>query len=204
MPTFRELFTEQGISLENLSTDGTQQREIEHTFYAQIEDLDAIKKLAKRVEKHEQWLIPVEAKTQNKGKMRIRMIDNQRALLATKITPTTGEGVIEVEQDITKDMFENIRKLAVEGYYKTRYTLATNIPGLFWEVDVFLGNGGMEHSWVKVDLEVKSLDDPIPRFPVEVKEYIDPKDDLGWTSSNKIKNLWAKEWQRIDDTNVEG
>ncbi|BDH16661.1 MAG: hypothetical protein [Bacteriophage sp.] len=199
MPTFGEYYRDLGYSLEGLVIDGSLQREVEHTFYAEVKDLAEIKKKAIRVERHEQWKIPVEQDRVD-GKMRIRLIDNQRATMCTKITYPSMVGCDEVEQDITMDMFNSLRKMAEDGYIKTRYTIPTNVPKLYWEVDVFLGNGGMEHPWVKIDLEVKSLSDPIPAFPFDLSEVIYPDEDLGWSSKNKIKSLWEKEWQKMDVT----
>ena len=67
-----------------------------------------------------------------------------------------------------------------------------------WEVDVFYTNGGDLCPWVKVDLEVKSLNDPIPLFPLAHTRVIYADDELSFTDRAQVKKLWEEEWQKID------
>lgn len=198
MPTFAEYY--QGkipqASLEGL-IDGSLHQEIEFCIYAELKDLDELKKRAVDVERHEQWTIPV---NQDKvdGKLRLRLIDDTRPTMASKIKRPNMTGCEEVESDISMDQFKHLRQMAVDGYVKMRYSVPSNIQGLVWEVDVFYGNGGTPHPWVKIDLEVKSMNDPIPNFPISVSKAIYADDDLTHAEKLKIKSLWDKEWQKLD------
>lgn len=197
MPTFGEFYAEaNNVSLESLMS-GNVEREIEFTMYVQLDDLEELKKRAIRTERHEQWLMPLE-KGNVDGKMRLRLIDNTRPTMCTKIKRPNMVGSDEVEMDISMDMFNSLREMAVDGYIKTRYTIPSNIRELLWEVDVFLSNGGAPHQWVKVDLEVKSMNDPIPMFPLAHSRVIYADDELSYSDRAKVKDLWEREWQKMD------
>lgn len=200
MPKFKEYLLDiyPNVSLESLG-DGVTQREIEHTIYTEIHDFEELKRRAIKVERHEQWSIPLDKERQRaEGKQRIRLIDDARATMCIKTVPATGVGFHENELDIPMDTFRALRSLAVDGYVKTRYTLATNVNGLVWEVDVFMGKGGQPHPWVKVDLEVKSLEDPIPVFPIAHGATIYGDGDLTMTEQHRLKKLWEEEWLKLD------
>lgn len=198
MPTFAEHFRGRipDVSLEAL-IDGSLHQEIEYCIYAEIKDLDELKKRAVDKERHEQWTIPL---NQDKvdGKIRLRLIDDIRPTMATKIKREHMTGSEEVESDISMDQFKHLRQMAVDGYVKERYFVPSNIAGLVWEVDVFFTNGGSMHPWVKIDLEVRSMNDPIPTFPIPVVKMIFADDDLTFAEKERIKSLWDKEWQKID------
>jgi CYTH domain-containing protein len=196
---FREYFGEiyGTASLESLMS-GNKEREIEFTMYVQLDDLDELKKKAIRTERHEQWNMPLNKKDELDAKMRIRLIDNTRPTMCTKIKRTGQVGAEEVEMDISMDMFNSLREMAVDGYIKTRYTIPSNIRELVWEVDVFLLNGGAPSPWVKVDLEVKSLNDPIPVFPLSHTRVIYADEELSFSDRQKVNSLWGTEWQKMD------
>ena len=197
MPTFGEYFSDTtGISMESLIS-GNVEREIEFTMYVHLEDLEELKRKAIKSERHEQWSIPL-VKGNTDGKMRIRLIDNTRPTMCTKIKRPNTVGCEEVEMDISMDMFNSMREMAVDGYVKTRYTIPSNIRELLWEVDVFFANGGAQHNWVKVDLEVKSMNDPIPTFPLTTTRVIYADEELTFSDRAKVKALLEEEWQKMD------
>lgn len=198
MPTFKEYALDNGLvaSMENL--DGTTVDEMEYCFYVELADLEQLRKKAFKSERHEQWLIPL-AKEDINGKMRIRLIDESQPTICVKTNTEEEIRKRETEQIISRDLFNNLRNFGVEGYYKTRYMLASNIRGLVWEVDVFFSNGGAQHPWVKVDLEVKDMNSPIPQFPLELNgNPIYGDGHITYTEKQKIQSLWEKEWMRID------
>lgn len=196
--TFLEYFKNQfgNVSLESLIS-GQRETEIEYCMYVEIESFEELKRKAFKAERQEQWTIPIDQDKVD-GKMRIRLIDDVRPTMCTKIKREGMIGCEEVESDISMDQFNHLRKMAKDGYVKTRYSVPSNIPGLIWEVDVFTGNGGSPHPWVKVDLEVKSLNDPIPSFPISTTRVILADYELTHSESQKIKSLWEKEWQKLD------
>lgn len=201
MPSFYEYFGEiyGTASLESLMS-GNKEREIEFTMYVHLDDLEELKKKAISVQRHEQWNMPLQKKEGTDGKMRIRLIDNTRPTMCTKIKRPGQVGAEEVEMDISMDMFNSLREMAVDGYIKTRYTIPSNIRELLWEVDVFFLNGGAPSPWVKVDLEVKSLNDPIPVFPLTHSRVIYADEELTYSDRAKVNDLWDKEWQKMDVT----
>lgn len=198
MPTFAEYYRDKmpTASLEGL-IDGSLHQEIEFCIYAEIKDLDELKSRAIDTERHEQWRMPL-VQSKVDGKMRLRLIDDARATMATKIKRENMPGCEEVESDISMDQFRHLKQMAVDGYIKYRYTVPSNIQGLNWEVDVFYSNGGSMHPWVKIDLEVKSMNDPIPAFPVTTMRQIYADDALTHAEQQKIKSLWDSEWQKMD------
>lgn len=199
MPTFKEHFLNNfpNVSLEGL-IDGVQHQEIEFTMYVEVVDLEDIKKKAIRSERHEQWNVPLDRQTNpSDSKLRIRLIDDARPTICTKIVKDHTPGAEEVEADITMDLFKALRQMCAEGYIKTRYVIPSNIQGLVWEVDVFYSNGGAQHPWVKVDLEVKSINDPIPVFPIPHRKVIFSDGEMTYSDQLKIKTLWEKDWQKI-------
>lgn len=199
MPNFYEYFSDiyGQASLESLMS-GNVEREIEYTMYVQLDNLEELKRKAVRVERHEQWTVPLNKKEDVDGKLRIRLIDNTRPTMCTKIKRDQQIGCEEVEMDISMDMFNSLREMAVDGYIKTRYVVPSNIRDLWWEVDVFFMNGGAPSPWVKVDLEVKSLNDPIPVFPLSHTRVIYADEDLTFSDRKKVSDLWDNEWQKMD------
>ena len=55
-----------------------------------------------------------------------------------------------------------------------------------------------KEDFAKVDLEVKSLNDPIPMFPFAHSRVIYDEDELSHTDRAQVKKLWEEEWQKID------
>ena len=198
MPTFGEVLLDSkpNVSMESL-IEGIAEREIEYCLYVRLDDIEELKKKAVKSERHEQWSIPT-GKPDCDTKERLRLIDGIRPTQAVKTKDKSKVGVEEVEDDITMDMFIAKRRMAVDGYFKTRYFLSTSIRGLIWEVDVFYTNGGDLSPWVKVDLEVKSLNDPIPLFPLAHNRVIYADDELSFTDRTQVSKLWDEEWQKID------
>ncbi len=198
MPTFGEVLLDSkpNVSMESL-IEGIAEREIEYCLYVRLDDIEELKKKAVKSERHEQWSIPT-GKPDCDTRERIRLIDGIRPTQAVKTKDKSKVGVEEVEDDITMDMFIAKRRMAVDGYFKTRYFLPTSIRGLIWEVDVFYTNGGDLSPWVKVDLEVKSLNDPIPLFPLAHNRVIYADDELSFTDRTQVSKLWDEEWQKID------
>lgn len=175
--------------------DGIMRRELEYTFYAKLSSHDVLQK-ALEVEEHEQWNMPLE--TEAPVRMRLRLINNRRYTMATKVKQSGVKGFMETEIDVSKDFFESCKLAAIEGYKKTRYKFAAE-NGLQWEVDVFLDNTGKPHPWVKIDLEVNKETDKIPELPFPVQELI-INNSPNQTAKEiaLVDNLWDKEWFRID------
>lgn len=177
--------------------NGKLNTELEFTMYAKLRDLNELER-AIRKEEHEQWQLPIKTDKVD-GRARLRLIDNRRYTMTTKIQRQGTLGWEEVDADISSDMFNHLREMATNGYRKTRYVFPTQTPGMFWEVDVFRDQMGNKHPWVKIDLEVDDLNAAIPNFPLAHDTMIQADDEhLTRQDQNTIKNLWSNEWLRID------
>ena len=183
------------ITLESV-INGKLARELEYTLYGKLKDLDQLKQ-AFAVEEHEQWTIPVD--TNLPFKQRLRLIDNRRYTMATKMRRAGVAGCEEVEDDIAPDMWRHLREVAVDGYRKTRYRFKAGSTGLIWEIDVFVDCMGQPHPWVKIDLEVPDVDTAVPELPVDIETLIvdnGPKQTMA--EKRFIRQLWDSEWTRLD------
>ena len=165
------------ITLESV-INGKLARELEYTLYGKLKDLDQLKQ-AFAVEEHEQWTIPVD--TNLPFKQRLRLIDNRRYTMATKMSRAGVAGCEEVEDDIAPDRFK------------------AGSTGLIWEIDVFVDRMGQPHPWVKIDLEVPDVDTAVPELPVDIETLIvdnGPKQTMA--EKRFIRQLWDSEWTRLD------
>lgn len=193
--TFRDLANiAYGISLEDIMN--TPSQELEFTFYALLTDIDQLDKLAVVVEKHEQYELPIQ--TEINGRARLRLINDRRHTMTTKIQRSGTKGWEEVNSDISKSLFLHLKEMARPGYFKNRHVIPIPDGSLKWEVDVFYSNDGGYSKWVKIDLEVPDLDMKIPETPFDIKQFIfaDAK-ELTAEEERILKWLWNEEWATI-------
>jgi CYTH domain-containing protein len=192
--SFKELLIQHGVSLEEIN--GRKSNEIEFTLYAEMTDMSQLSRAISK-EKHEQWNIPLDGKPDVRA--RLRLIDDRRHTMTTKLRREGVTGWEEVDSDISKDMFDHLRAACIVGHIKTRYTFLIPNSELRWEIDVYMGGGGEQSCWVKIDLEVPNLQVNIPHLPVDVAQIIvadSPK--LTARERAKINRLWEGEWVEID------
>ncbi len=183
------------LSISQEEIDGIMRQELEYTFYAKLKNPDQLKD-AIVIEKHEQWNIPLD--TEEPVRQRLRLIDDRRYTTAVKVKVPGVLGFKEVEDDISKDLFNALKLTGVKGYIKVRHIFKTK-GGLKWEIDQFMDQTGNPHPWVKIDLEVKSENDQIPDLPIDVEELIidnSPKQTAKEIAF--VDSLWEKEWLRLD------
>lgn len=118
-------------------------------------------------------------------------------IMTTKVKTKDGHA-IETSIPSTSDMFESFQYLADSGMVKHRYIFPiadsapkhyympgdpnpiASIPSLKWEVDMFVVPGSDFREpkylpWCKIDLEVPSLDTPIPAMPEGFFDGFDSK-----------------------------
>lgn len=126
--------------------------------------------------------------------------DNEQVqyVMTTKLKRADGTS-IEVPQPSSEDGLKAFKILAESGMIKHRYRFPVmTTPGanhlmtgatkavtnhedvLFWEVDMFVEPGESMFStkyigWCKIDLEVPSLDTPIPPMPHGFTDMFNPK-----------------------------
>lgn len=159
-----------------LESQGLTEREIEHTFYARLEDPSQLAQ-ATSIEHHAQWEIrtPKSEERLHYGTFRVRRTikDGETTyMLCIKTMTQADTGRNETELLVTEDIYDQVRKLSGSGMLKTRYTFPIPDSDYVWEIDVFDNNKDEAQPWVKIDLEVKSKDEPLPEFPVTLTDVI--------------------------------
>lgn len=167
------------ISME-AETDPSSYLEIEHVFYAKVEDLSELKKAASS-ELQEQWEIKIPKTETNAGEGGIRVRKTAIAgadpvyTLTTKVKKGDDGDKFEVEVPSNKDQFDQFRFLSDRGMIKERFYFPVTGTKLVYEVDMFLKPEGGYHEYCKIDLEVTDRDAQIPPFPIELTDVIFPK-----------------------------
>ncbi len=185
-------------SISNEDVLNITQNEVELTIYAEVASLDQVEACATERKRMEQWEIPTDT---DKGRMRIRKIDDLQMLLTSKTYRPGVIGALEHSSVITKGQFENIRRLCDKGHYKTRLVIPFQEHPYIWEVDLFYTSGGGFSSWVKIDLEQFDINKEIPEeLPFDCKQII-LSDDPNITEAERrqIEELWEKEWVGIEN-----
>ena len=190
-------------ALEEFS-DGKARREIEHTFYAKVENMEILSN-AKSMEHQEQWEIKLEKTDKNAaaGKWRIRktVVEGQdpEYVLTCKTAGKT-EGSIEVGVQVTVAMFDQFKMMSEAGMLKDRYHFPVEGSDLVWEVDMFLAQGSQPgekkyHDWCKIDLEVPSLDMALPPIPEGLSDVITaPYGKRSEAEEAKVTSLYHNEF----------
>lgn len=174
-----------------LESVGSLAKEIEHEFYAQLTDTAQLER-ADSVEHQSQW----EIRTPNDdgrlyvGSVRVRKTvkDGQASYMFCIKTMIPGQGTRnETELEVTEDIYEQFRRVAQKGMVKTRYSFKVPDSDYVWEIDLFDNNRDEAQPWVKIDLEVSSKAEELPKFPLSVVEIIG------------TKNRTAEQQQKIDE-----
>lgn len=193
--TFRDLMQHRlGISLEDVMNTPTQ--ELEFTFYAELKSLEELDKLAVVIEKHEQYELKIESPIN--GRARLRLVNDRRHTMTTKIQRSGMRGWEEVNSDISKPLFLHLKEMARPGYIKNRHVIPIPDSNLKWEVDVFYNHDGGFSKWVKIDLEVDDLDQPLPITPFEINKFIyADKQEPTAEEQRIVKWLWEEEWVKL-------
>lgn len=171
-------FEAQAYVLEERS-DGKAEKEIEYTIYARLVDPTQLGR-AKSMEHQEQWEVRIPKTEENagKGSFRVRKttIDGAEPQYTrvTKIAYNKDNDKIEIPLPSNHDEFTAFKFLANLGMVKDRFHFPVMGTELVWEVDCFPKEGGGYHEWVKIDLEVKDRDTPLPDFPIDLEDVILP------------------------------
>ena len=157
--------------------------ETEIILYGRLTDTEQLKTAAS-CEQQEQWSILLKGDENGKGKgsVRARMVkvDGEEAKYIQTIKVKRDQhSSLEVEMEITKDVFEMIKFLSEAGMVKDRYRFPIEGSDKVWEVDVFKKDDGSYQEWVKIDLETDTPEAPLPDLPIEFAELITPDDLKG-------------------------
>jgi hypothetical protein len=156
--------------------DGQARSEVEHTLYARVTDFNFLNNAA-GMEHQEQWEIKLPKTPGNAGslRMRVRKVvkpgQNAEFFLTLKTVDPRNQGNLESTLPCTDAMFTQFKIGSEKGMIKDRYFFPVNDgSGKVYEVDMFFKDGAQPGSkdyydWCKIDLEVQSLDEPLPPLP---------------------------------------
>lgn len=168
------------LSLEE-AVNGKAQKELEKVFYAELSDFTQLRQAAS-TELHEQWqiMIPKTEKNAAKGSIRVRKTikDSTEPEYSVEIKKSNDDPADRdtVPQKCTEDFFQLFKYLAEKGMIKKRFVFP--VDGINFEIDCFLKPKQNDaqpdefHPWVKIDIELKDLQTPIPELPIKVERLI--------------------------------
>lgn len=144
--------------------------ELEYIFFLKLEDFEQLKK-AKSKESQEQWSVLFrEERELLETSVRVRrsVVDaSETFTLTSKINIAGIDGKWELEQNVDRFHFDEMKRVAKEGLSKERHFFPVDGTSLVWEVDVFYDSNGDPVEWVKLDLEVPQRLERLPEFPLE-------------------------------------
>lgn len=164
---------------------GKAEKEIEYTYWAKLKDLNDLKK-ASKIERQEQWYMK---SVKEGGMIRVRSIDDKQFILTVKKYNGKVNGlpdVTEIENEINKEMYEELKALLPLGIKKIRHVFPIPNSKLKWEIDLSIMPNGEYFEWVKFDLEVPKHLNSIPPLPVDVVELINANE-----KSASMDNIWS-------------
>lgn len=168
---------------------GKLEREIEFVFFAKIDNLDWTKNAAE-TELQEQWEIrlPGRRDPNGSGIVRTRAVNNNEYSIGMKYRTKGSEGSLEVEQTITKEMFDVYKLFATSGFIKRRHKFPVPGSKLVWEVDLYYDRHGKPVDWVKMDLEVPSMAVKRPAYPIPFVQIIENQYDQRTKQEHDLVN----------------
>lgn len=159
-------------SVSELSIE-SEEEELERVFYYQLESLDSLESIADAIlDMHQvEYFIMKNGKrigiqrtreTVNHKEGGVLGGDNQ-VELTFKIFKGAA-GATEYTATVNKDIVSAMTAVGDRVITKRRYIVDTDVAGLKWEIDVPFE--GTYDNWVKVDLEVPSMETDLPEFPL--------------------------------------
>jgi hypothetical protein len=172
------------LSTEAEDVSGVMKAEIEHMFYARVESPETLLN-AMCCEIQQQWGLWQDKTEKNVGcgSNRVRKVINkpihnghfdtinvtEQIVLTTKLKRSDGTS-LEVSVESTEHQLRAFQVMAESGMIKHRYRFPIPGTALNWEVDMFVEPGQSMYStkyiqWAKIDIEVPSMDYPIPDLP---------------------------------------
>lgn len=148
--------------------------EIEYLFFLKIDDFDQLKQ-AKGKESQEQWSILFQKeKVENVIRVRRSVKEGEETFtLTSKVNFAELDGKWELEREVERAHFDQVKGMAQDGLIKERYFFPVDGTDLTWEVDVFYDAQGNPVEWVKLDLEVPARLGKLPDYPIKHTEVFD-------------------------------
>lgn len=179
--------------------NGEATRRKQFTVYALLDNFDVLAE-ADTLERRTKRFIFDESNEQG---VRVSAVVHKVNDIGFYMTTRMSHGEItDVEQvmcPISEAMYNHLAIISTYGIEFERFKF--NIPNSTqtWEIDVYRGRDGQRHPWVKCDIEVDSVDDEIPKCPIECREYIlDHPGIVSETQRSYIESLYKHQWLSLD------
>lgn len=172
-----------GLAMEDL-VDGKMRVERELCFVAKLADVSL---LSQAVDVCQQWQygLSLPPEPYRSVVMRVRRESREQQgsqdILTLKATKLGESFPYEASVEAPQGLFEVYQAIqATKGCFKHRYSFPTGrAEGELWEIDTFnhLPTQPPDElkDWVKIDLEMKVEDQPLPAFPIGLVDVIDIK-----------------------------
>ena len=182
------------VSTENNEPDGITRREKEIVYYIKVKNPDEMFKPFTK-EEQEQWEIKVERTTNNAagGRIRVRKskLGNELKYILTSKTFIDKNDHDETELLTTEAMFNQFKQMAESGMIKHRCELKIDGEGLnnIIQVDLFKTPEGNYSQWIKIDVEIKDMNQPLPKLPFD---YLELLEDGIESNEKRISRLFSE------------
>lgn len=162
------------------------------TWYARLSTFDSLSAADVSEVREKRCVV---TKTSEDGKVITQFINKVNEYgyyLETRLEYPNSQAVEHINVPLTEASYNHLALIADFAYPFERKRMPAAENGLFYEVDVFLTNGGDKHPWVKVTLFTHDLSLEIPKIPFECAEYII---DIPGQVSTKDKAFIGKLWE---------
>lgn len=171
------------------------------TVYALMSDINDLA-TASYLDNREFYYVSLDRRYEDVIEMMIIDVAGMKFELVTRKIMMDKINFTDTTCDINVETFTAIKSMSDIGF-KHKY-LQFPIPDSehMWEVSVFLDNNGHDHPWVRLELFTDDVSS-IANLPFTVKEFIvegDPQNSK--ESMERIRDLWLKEYSKIDTTDV--
>lgn len=182
------------VSNEANQTDGLERREKEIVYFVKVANPDELFKSFVK-EEQEQWEISVPRTTENAsgGRFRVRKskLGNELKYVLCCKTFIDKNDHYETELLTTEAMFNQFKQMSERGMIKHRCELKIGEGEInnIIEVDLFLTDSGNYNQWIKVDIEIQDLNQPLPKLPFD---YLELLEDGVEANSKKISRLFTE------------
>lgn len=165
------------------------------TIYARLKDMDELARVKTLERRIRAVLLESEDKQGNLVSVYINKVNDDGYYQTTKLRYPKHQGVEVVNVPISPASFNHLSRISAWATPFERLRIPSADRKTQWVIDVFQTSAGKRHEWVKMDIEVEDLDSNIPKFPLEVEEYIlDFPGEVTPEQTKFIKSLWERKW----------
>lgn len=195
------LYDEQLVS----KIDGEPHAGYVFTIYAVLSDPESLSK-ASTVEVRERRLLTNEEdETGSVVVVYLNKVNEAGYYMSTKLIHKNATSIEQVHVPISEASYKHLSRITHNNIPFERHKFPCPNSELVWEVDVFKGADGQRHEWVKIDLEVKDMNDDVPPLPFPCDEYfLDFPGIVTNEQKSFVNRLWTREWLSLDTEWIQG